>query len=126
MIVYDAGALIAADRSERAVWARHKALLEADVEPDTTAPVAAQASRDGSRHAQLHRFLRGCEVVAFSARDAHEVGGLLRQAGTADVVDDHVVLVAVQRRATEVRTSDPDDLAALAAHVDSTLRILPP
>lgn len=107
-VVYDAGALIAADRSDRRLWARHRARLEAGLVLVTTAPVVAQVSRSGSQ-AQLRRFLRGCEVEPFAPDDAHEVGALAAQAGVPDVVDVHVVVVAHRRRAAIV-TSDLDDL----------------
>ena len=73
--VYAAGALIAADRSDRQVWADHRARLEIGVAPVTTAPVVAQVSRSG-RQAQLRRFLRGCEIVPLAATEAHEIGAL--------------------------------------------------
>src|SRR3954451_18331198 len=92
-VVYDAGALIAADRSERNVWADHRARLELGVVPVTTAPVVAQVSRSG-RQAQLRRFLRGCEVVPFAADDAHEIGALAGRSQSSDVVDLHVVALA--------------------------------
>jgi len=111
-VVYDAGALIAADRSDREVWADHLARLELGVVPATTAPVVAQVSRS-PRQAQLRRFLRGCDIVGFADDDAHEVGALARKAGAADVVDVHVVLVASRRRFGVV-TSDGDDLRPIA------------
>jgi predicted nucleic acid-binding protein len=112
-VVYDAGALIAADRSNRQVWADHRARLELGVVPVTTAPVVAQASRSG-RQAQLRRFLRGCEVVSFTAEEAHDVGALAGRAGSSDVVDVHVVAVAA-RRGLAVVTTDEDDLRPIAA-----------
>ena len=123
MIVYDAGALIAADRSDRRAWADHKALLEAGLDLLTTAPVLAQVSRAGSRQVQLRRFLRGCEVVGFEPSDAHEVGDLLHRARMVDIVDAHLVLTAAKMRASEIRTSDPEDLGTLAAHVRPRTRI---
>lgn len=107
-VVYDAGALIAADRSDRAVWADHRARLELGMVPVTTAPVVAQVSRSG-RQAQLRRFLRGCEVEPFGNDEAHEVGALAGKAAASDVVDVHVVVVAHRRRFGIV-TSDEDDL----------------
>ena len=126
MIVYDSGSLIAADRSDRAVWARHKAFLEASFNLITTAPVVAEVSRTGARQAQLHRFLRGCELVAFAVNEAHGVGDLLHRTGTSDVVDAHVMLTASRRNAAEVRTSDPRDIRKLADHVEPRPRIQPP
>ncbi len=113
--VYDAGVLIAADRNDREIWADHRARLEAGVVPMTTAPVVAQVSRS-PRQVSLRRFLRGCQVLAFDPGQAHAVGDLLAAAATSDVVDAHIALVAARTRAVVI-TSDPDDLATLAAHL---------
>jgi predicted nucleic acid-binding protein len=112
-VVYDAGALIAAERSSREVWAEHRVRLELGVIPIATAPVVAQVSRS-TRQVQLRRFLRGCEIVSFDDEDAHEVGALAGKAGVSDVVDVHVVLVA-RGRGYGVMTSDSDDLAPVIA-----------
>ena len=112
-VVYDGGALVAADRSVRTVWADHRVRLEAGLVPVTTAPVVAQVSRSG-RQAQLRRFLRGCEIVAFSDNEAHEIGGLAGRSGSTDVVDVHVVATAHRRRVGVV-TSDDGDLKPIAA-----------
>jgi hypothetical protein len=111
-VVYDAGVFIAADRNDREVWADHRARLELGVVLLTTAPVVAQVSRS-ARQAQLRRLLRGCEVAAFAPGDAHEVGALLDRAGSADVVDAHLVVVAARCRATAV-TADAGDLRRLS------------
>lgn len=118
--VYDAGLLIAADRDDRAVWADHRARLEAGLLPVTTAPVVAQVSRT-ARQVSLRRFLRGCDVRPFDGADMHAVGDLLRRSATSDVVDGHIVLIAARSAASgtdsrvEIRTSDPQDLQRLAA-----------
>ncbi len=112
-VVYDAGALVAADRSDREIWADHRARLELGVVPVTTAPVVAQVSRS-ARQAQLRRFLRGCEVVPFDDGDAHDVGALVGKARASDVVDAHVVVVA-HRRGYGVMTSDERDLGPIVA-----------
>ena len=120
-VVYDAGALIAAERNDRVVWADHRARLEAGEVPLATAPVVAQVSRS-SRQVQLRRFLRGCDMAPFASNEAHEVGGLLARTGTTDVVDAHVVLIASARRYT-VLTSDPADLAQLSQQLSSAVDI---
>lgn len=122
-VVYDAGVLVASERDDREVWQAHRARLERGMVPWTTAPVVAQVSRSG-RQAQLRRFLRGCEVAAFTPAQAHAVGALLGATGSTDVVDAHVVLVAGATGST-VLTSDPDDLAPLAAQLPSPVRIDP-
>jgi hypothetical protein len=48
-VTYDTGALIAADRGERRMWARHRALLTLREVPTVPAPVVAQSWRGGGR-----------------------------------------------------------------------------
>jgi len=122
-VLYDAGVLIAADRSDRQVWADHRARLEVGVAPVTTAPVVAQVSRSG-RQAQLRRFLRGCEVAPFAADEAHQVGALAGKSKSSDVVDVHVVVVAHRLR-RQVLTSDQDDLDAIADAVPGGVEVQP-
>jgi predicted nucleic acid-binding protein len=112
-VLYDAGALIAAERSDREIWADHRARLELGAVPITTATILAQVSRSG-RQAQLRRFLRGCEIVPFAEDDAHEIGALLGKAKASDVVDAHAVVVA-HRRGYGVVTSDERDLRPIVA-----------
>ena len=120
-VVYDAGVLVAADRNHRQVWADHRARLELGLVPVTTAPIVAQASRS-ARQVQLRRLLRGCEVVAFGPREAHDVGMLLASAETTDVVDAHLVITAARLDSTIV-TSDTRDIRRLAEHLPSPVRV---
>jgi PIN domain len=110
-VVYDAGALIAAERNVRTLWADHRARLEAGILPHVPAPVVAQVSRS-ARQAQLRRLLRGCDVVAFDEREAHAAGELLGRAGSADIVDASVVVLA-RRTSAAIVTSDRPDIAKL-------------
>jgi len=119
--VYDAGALIAAERGDRELWADHRARLGQGQIPLTTAPVVAQVSRSG-RQVQLRRLLAGCEVVPFSATEAHPTGGLLARAEMSDVVDGHLVLIAGAAGA-RVLTSDPDDLGRLSSALDRPVAV---
>jgi hypothetical protein len=110
-VVYDAAVLVAADRNDRAVWAEHRVRLEASLAPIIPAPVVAQASRAPSQ-ANLQRLLRGCEVVAFDEANAHQTGRLLAAAGTSDVVDAALVVLAAKRGA-DIETGDVDDIRRL-------------
>ena len=121
-ITYDTGALIAADRAERRIWARHRALLALRVMPTVPAPVLAQPWRGGSRQAQLAGLLAGCGVEALDDGQARSVGSLAARAATTDIVDVCVVEGAIRRRDLVV-SSDPDDLRAIAAAVDRRLEI---
>ncbi len=121
-IVYDAGALIAAERNDRRMWAEHRVRLEMGILPAVPAPVVAQVSRR-PRQAQLRRLLAGCEVAPFTEQDAHATGKLLAASKTSDVVDGAVVHLAARRRAGIV-TGDPKDLARLVTASKAQIRLL--
>jgi hypothetical protein len=55
-IAYDTGALIAADRGERRVRARQRALLARREVPTVPAPVVAQSWRGSAGQVQLARL----------------------------------------------------------------------
>ena len=124
-VTYDAGALIAADRGERRMWARHRAFLTARVVPTVPAPVVAQAWRGGSRQALLSRFLVGCDVEALDDDQARKVGSLAAKAATTDIVDASVVEGAL-RRVDMVISSDAEDLQGIAAADGRSLEIEEP
>ena len=119
--VYDAGALVAADRNARSIWAEHRVRLEAGVIPCVPTPVIAQVSRSG-RQAQLRRFLRGCDIVDFREVDAHATGRLLARSKTSDIVDAAVVVLAMDR-AAEIVTADRGDITHLLAAARISLAI---
>ncbi len=120
--LYDAGVLIAAEGDSRAVWADHRVRLELGLIPMTTAPVVAQVSRS-THQVQLHRFLRGCDVISFESSHSKAVGALLAAASLTDVVDAHVVIAAAQLSVPTVVTSDPKDLKQLAGHAATPIVI---
>lgn len=111
-LVYDAGALIAAERNDPRLWAIHLQALMRGVEPAVPAAVLAQVWR-GHKQRDLARLVDGCEVVALSQELATRVGELLAVADRADVVDAQVVACCFQSAATCV-TSDREDIAHLA------------
>lgn len=119
-VVYDAGALIAAERGSRAMWALHRRLLERDVQPAVPAVALAQAWR-GPRKVQLARLLRSCVVMPFTERDARIAGVALARSETNDVVDAGVALAA--GLLGTIVTSDPGDLNAVARATGSRAKI---
>jgi predicted nucleic acid-binding protein len=121
-VVYDTGVLIAADRSQRRVWAEHRVRLEAGVVPLVPAPVVAQASRS-SKQSQLRRLLRGCEVVAFDEAAAHAAGALLGKTRTRDVVDAAVAEVSIRKQA-DIVSDDAEDLRRLLSAAAAKTSIL--
>jgi hypothetical protein len=115
-VTYDSGALIAAERSERRMWARHRALLLRRIVPTVPAPVIAQCWRGTPRQAQLARFLAGCETEILDDTRARATGTLAGRARVADIVDTSVV-EGTLRRGDLIISSDKDDLTAIAAAV---------
>jgi hypothetical protein len=115
-ITYDSGALIAAERGERPMWARHRALLLRRVVPTVPASVVAQCWRGTPRQAQLARLLTGCEVEALDDTRARATGTLAGRARVTDIVDASVVEGAL-RRGDVIVSADVSDLAAIAAAV---------
>lgn len=121
-VTYDNGALIAADRSERRMWARHRALLGRREVPIVPAPVVAQSWRELAKQVQLARLLAGCHVEPLDDGQARSVGTLAARAVTTDVVGACVVEGAL-RRGDLVVSSDPDDLHSIAAATGHRLQI---
>jgi hypothetical protein len=121
-VVYDAGVLIAADRSKRRVWAEHRVRLEAGLIPMVPASVVAQVSRS-AKQAQMRRLLRGCEVVAFDEAAAHAAGALLGKTRTQDVVDASVVELSI-RKVADIVSDDADDIRRLLAAANAKTSIL--
>jgi predicted nucleic acid-binding protein len=122
-LTLDAGALIAAERGDRIFWALWKEAESRDVEVTVPAPVVVQVFR-GPRSAVVARLLRACVVEPLDEARARRAGVLCGDCGSSDVTDAVVVASAALRR-DDILTSDPEDLAALAAFVEGVGRIVP-
>ncbi|MFB7943794.1 twitching motility protein PilT [Kitasatospora phosalacinea] len=112
-IVYDSGALIAAEKNDRAFVAQHETLLSARVRPLVPAGVLAQVWNVRPSSAILHRVLRGCEVLALTEARAKAVAELCHRAGSHDVVDASVVLAAIEHLDAPILTDDLGDIGQL-------------
>ena len=112
-LVLDAGALIAVERADRHVLALLAREHRAGRTPVTHGGVVGQVWRGGSRNARVGRLLAGVVVVALDETLGRAAGVLLARAEANDVIDAAVVLLATD--GDEILTSDPHDLAALAA-----------
>src|SRR5258708_31483328 len=95
-VTYDTGALIAADRGERRMWARHRALLLHREVPAVPAPVLAQSWRGSNGPVLLARMLSGCHVEALHDTPARSAGALAARAPTSDLRDACVVQGALR------------------------------
>lgn len=114
----DAGALIALERNDRRVLVLLARSRERAARVTVPATALAQAVRAPARRARIARLVRQptTDVMALDRVDATNVGRLLAAAGTADIVDAHVVVCA-RRSRQPIVTSDPDDLRSLDAQV---------
>ncbi|HEY0689040.1 MAG TPA: PIN domain-containing protein [Kribbella sp.] len=120
-IVYDTGALLAAERRSPDLLALHNELTAAHIRPLVPVVVLAQAWRGGPQH-QISRALKGCDILPDDQRTGRAAGVVCKSSGTTDVVDAIVVVTAVQQQASVV-TSDPDDLTNLAESIGVKLKL---
>jgi hypothetical protein len=112
-LVLDSGAFVALERNERRMWVRLKAAHGNDEVPITHAGVLGQVWRGGPRQARLAQAIAGIEVIALDEPLGRAAGRLLGAAGTADVIDAALVLLASD--GDEIVTTDRSDIERLAA-----------
>lgn len=120
-LTYDTGALLAAEANRREMWAVHARSLQRGARPVVPAAVLAQAWRGGPQ-AELSRLLRGCRIEDLDESRGRASGVACARAGTRDIIDAAVVVGAIARGDLVV-TSDPDDLARIAAGLGTSVRL---
>jgi hypothetical protein len=86
--------------------------------------VYAQVLRNPATQAVLQRAVNTCDIAPLTKDDVRDMAPLLATTGASDIVDGHVVAMALRLNAV-VYSSDPDDLCDLAAAAGRTLRIIP-
>ncbi len=122
--ILDAGALIALESDDRRMWRRLKGALQAETPPRTHGGVVAQVWRGGTgRRTRLAVALRAVEVVPLDAALGRRAGVVLARSGLTDAID--AALAALADHGDQVITSDPDDLALLAAATNRRIDIVP-
>lgn len=84
--------------------------------------IVGQVWRNGTRQARLAKLLSSVRVAALDEALGRRAGVLLAAAGTSDVVDAALVLLA--RGGDQIVTSDPHDLVRLASAARMDLEIL--
>lgn len=121
-VVLDAGALIAFERGDARLRELVREALKVGARLVIPAGVLGQVWRGTARQAPIRALVKGptTTVIALDQILAEAAGVLCGRAGTSDVIDASVVLIARQERAVAV-TSDADDLRRL----DPNLRIEP-
>ena len=110
--LYDAGALIAIDKDDRRMWARYQVALDDGRDLRVPAVVVGQAWRNARRQVRLGQFLAACHVDQVGLESSKAAGVLCGRAGTSDVVDATVAVMAAATGAV-IWTSDPEDIKAL-------------
>ncbi|MFD0210058.1 twitching motility protein PilT [Streptomyces hirsutus] len=114
-IIYDAGALIAAVKNDRAFLHQHYRALGRGKTPVVPAGVLAQSWDARPKAAALHRVLHGCEVLPLTAALAKAAAVLCQKNKTSDVIDASVVLASIAYDEAPILTDDLGDIRALAA-----------
>ncbi|HVU04670.1 MAG TPA: hypothetical protein VHE30_23105 [Polyangiaceae bacterium] len=111
-LVLDAGAFIALERNDRAMWRRFKGALLAGEVPVSHGGVVGQVWRAGGpRQTVLARVLASVDVRSLDEAAGRAAGQLLARSGRKDVVDAAVVGLAGD--GDRILTSDPGDLEPL-------------
>jgi predicted nucleic acid-binding protein len=122
-IVYDTGALLAAERRNPDFLALHDEVTEARIRPLVPVVVLAQAWRGGPQH-QISRVIKGCDILPDDERTGRAAGVACAASSTADVVDAIVIATAIRHQAPVV-TSDPGELARIADALGVKVRLYP-
>lgn len=110
-IVLDAGALIALERNDRAMWAALRVAATDGVDVVVPSAALAQVWRGRATQALLAKALSHCVIAAFDSV-ARAVGELCGDTKTTDICDAQVAIVAAAR-ADVLYTSDPRDMRRL-------------
>lgn len=123
-LVLDSGALLALEHGDKAAWKRYKSAVLSKSVPVSHGGVVGQVWRDGGpRQARLAQALKMVNVQPLDDALGRKAGVLLCSAGTKDVIDAALVLLA--KDGDEIVTTDPGDIALLADHADLHVDVLP-
>lgn len=103
-LIYGVGALRAAARGDRMMWALHRAALSYGIVPVVPVVAVAEAFRTEPRGDRIEALLAGAEVETLGAEAARRVGDLAARSGTADLVAVATTEVAARRNAAVINT----------------------
>jgi hypothetical protein len=123
-LILDAGAFVAVERGTRDVLALIKKERLAGRFPVTHGGIVGQVWRGGNhRQVPVARLLASTTIIPIDDDLGRSAGMLLAEAGSDDVLDAAVVLLATD--GDNILTSDPDDLTRLAIHAGTHIEIIP-
>jgi hypothetical protein len=117
-IIYDAGALPAAERRNPDFLALHDEVTKSRIRPIVPVVVLAQIWRGGPQP-QISRVLKACVILPDDQRIGRAAGVACAASGTADAI-----VIAVQHQ-TPIVTSDPGDLTRIADSIGVKIRLFP-
>jgi hypothetical protein len=122
-LVLDAGAFVALERNDRAMWLRlHHCLGRAEV-PLSHGGIVGQVWRGGGvRQALLAKVLASVDIRPLDEGLGRHAGQLLGRSRTSDVIDAALVLISAD--GDVILTSDPDDLDLLAEFAHRHVELL--
>lgn len=122
-LVYDTGALIAAEGNDRRIWALHARAMQRGVLPIVPAGCVVEAWR-GRRQTNLARLFDGCEIASMTGEDAKRAGALRRTVPDSGSAIDATVAETALRRGCAVATSDRSGIEAVASAVRRKIQII--
>jgi len=96
-LAYGLGALHAAARGDRMMWALHRAALSNGIVPVTPAVTVAEGYRTEARSDRLGELLAGTEVEPFNDAAARRSGEIAARCDTADLNSIAVIELAERR-----------------------------
>jgi hypothetical protein len=120
-LVFDAGALIALDRADRAVGALLAVAAQDGTEAVTSSACIAQVWRNPTRQARLARALTGFLEWPLDPLRSRRCGLLLADARTSDIAD--AALALLVQDGDTILTSDPRDIEHLLDATGTNARI---
>ncbi|HVA09209.1 MAG TPA: hypothetical protein VNG12_20955 [Acidimicrobiales bacterium] len=117
-LVYGVGALHAAARGDRMMWALHRAALSNGIVPLISAVAVAEGYRTEARNDRVAELLDGTHIEAFSGEAAKRSGELAARCDTSELEVIAVVELADRRNCAVVaqRQAVLRNAAALLGH----------
>jgi hypothetical protein len=101
-LVYGVGALHAAARGDRMMWALHRAALSNGIVPLIPAVAVAEGFRTEARSDRILELLDGTEVEPFTAEAARRTGELAVRCDTSEMAVMAVIELADRRNCAVV------------------------
>jgi hypothetical protein len=101
-LVYGVGALHAAARGDRMMWALHRAALSNGIVPLIPAVAVAEGFRTEARSDRILELLDGTEVEPFTAEAARRTGELAVRCDTSEMAAMAVIELADRRNCAVV------------------------